>query len=235
VAPLPQRNGRDFGRNGSFLVVRQLEQDVAAFRRYVGESARKLARDPRAPSKDPAALEDWIAARIMGRWKNGTSLAMHPDRPGAGEPDNAFMFGCDDPDGLRCPFGAHIRRANPRDSFEPGSRVQLGITNRHRILRVGRNYEPEKGQNPGLLFMCVNADIERQFEFLQQTWLLGPDFHRFGDEIDPVLGYGGDHETMIIPTREGPVRLRGLEKFVTVRGGGYFFMPGKGAVRALLS
>lgn len=234
VAPLPQRTGRDFGRNGSYLVVRQLAQREAEFRRYVGDTARTLAQDPRAPSNDLASLEEWVAARMMGRWKNGTSLVRHPDRAGTGEPDNAFLFGCEDPDGLRCPHGAHIRRANPRDSFEPGSEVQLRISNRHRILRVGRNYLPkQKGEDPGLLFMCVNADIERQFEFLQQTWLLGPDFHRFGDEIDPVLGYRGARETMTVPTAKGPIRLPGLDKFVTVRGGGYFFMPSRSTVRVL--
>ena len=53
------------------------------------------------------------------------------------KPDNDFLFGAEDPQGLRCPFGAHIRRANPRESVAPGSQEQLAITNRHRILRVG--------------------------------------------------------------------------------------------------
>jgi len=238
TAPLLQCKGRDIGRNGSFLVVRQLEQHKDEFDRYAAAAADALADDPRVPKLSRAELAEWIKAKMVGRWKDGTSLVKHPEKPGSQDdalraPDNTFMFGREDRDGLRCPLGAHIRRANPRDSFEPGSPVQLGITNRHRILRVGRIYEPAQGAEPGLLFMCVNADIERQFEFLQQTWLLGPDFDGLHNEIDPVVGHGGDNHTMTIPTPGGPLRLPRLNKFVKVRGGGYFFMPGKSAVRAL--
>jgi deferrochelatase/peroxidase EfeB len=239
VPPMPRTRGRDIGRNGTYLVVRQLEQDVAGFRDYVSGKARDLAqaRDPRVPPGSREALEHWIAAKMMGRWRDGSSLVRHPDRPGiwTGEshvPDNDFRLGSEDPVGLRCPLGSHIRRANPRDSFDPGSSVQVGITNRHRILRVGRRYEHAPGENPGLMFMCLNADIERQFEFLQQTWILGADFHGLG-EIDPIVGYGPQGETMTIPTPGGPLRLDGLAKFVTMRGGGYFFLPGRSTVRFL--
>jgi hypothetical protein len=34
--------------------------------------------------------------------------------------------------------------------------------------------------------MCLNADIERQFEFIQQTWLRAPSFHGLRSEVDPV-------------------------------------------------
>ena len=127
-------------------------------------------------------------------------------------------------------MGAHTRRANPRDSLEPGSPLQLAISNRHRILRVGRPFIPERKCDPGLLFMCINADIERQFEFLQQTWLLGPNFHGLEDEIDPIVGYRGPNDSMSVPTPNGPVRMSGLAKFVTVRGGGYFFIPSRSAL-----
>ncbi len=237
VAPMPRAVGRDIGRNGTFLVVRQLEQDAQAFSDYLAEAAAELigTRDPRAPTRKPALLMEWIAAKMVGRWKDGTSLVRNPHEPGtarsdARRPDNTFMFGREDPDGLRCPFGAHIRRANPRDSFEPGSQKQMDISNRHRVLRVGRVYVPEKDEKPGLLFMCVNADIERQFEFLQQTWIMGSNFHGLEDEVDPIVGCKG---RMTVPTPHGPLRLRPLAQFVTVRGGGYFFMPGRSTLRML--
>ena len=138
------------------------------------------------------------------------------------------------PKRLRCPFGAHIRRANPRDSFDPGSNDQIAITNRHRIMRVGRVYQEKAGENPGLLFMCLNGDIERQFEFVQQTWLMSPSFHGLSCEKDPVLG---DGETgacgFTIPSRDGPIALSPLPAFVTTRGGGYFFLPGKRLINYL--
>jgi Dyp-type peroxidase family len=239
LSPSPSDQGRDIGRNGSFLVIRQLEQHVTQFNNYVAQEAARLATDPRAPGYAAAELDHWIAARMVGRWRDGSSLIRNPHppstKPGVPERplDNEFSFGREDPDGLRCPLGAHIRRANPRDSFEPGSEVQLAISNRHRILRVGRVYEPEQGKDPGLLFMCVNADIERQFEFLQQTWILGSNFHGLDDEIDPVVGYRGGNDSMTVPTPRGPVRMRGLSKFVTMLGGAYFFIPGRSAIRVL--
>ena len=72
----------------------------------------------------------------------------------------------------------------------PGSNEQIAITNRHRIMRVGRVYQEKAGEKPGLLFMCLNGDIERQFEFVQQTWLMSPSFHGLSCEKDPVLGDG---------------------------------------------
>jgi len=158
----------------------------------------------------------------------------------AAKPDNDFLFGAEDPQGLRCPFGAHIRRANPRESFEPGSQEQLAITNRHRILRVGRRYQHADDQRPGLFFMCLNADLERQFEFIQQTWLQSPSFHGLMDERDPVVGSrpaGGPRpdDGFSLPTREAPVRLKGMPEFVRVLGGGYFFVPGRSLLRYLAS
>jgi deferrochelatase/peroxidase EfeB len=232
VAPTPRAHGQDIGRNGTFLVVRQLEQNTQEFEKYLATAAGDLAKHPGAPSKDPAVLQGWIAAKMVGRWKNGTSLVRNPHEPGKAEPDNAFMFGREDPDGLRCPLGAHIRRSNPRDSFEPDSQTQVDISNRHRILRVGRAYERNGGAHPGLLFMCINADIERQFEFLQQSWIFGTNFHGLHDEVDPILGNCAD-KSMIVPTPNGPIHLRTLGSFVKALGGGYFFMPGKSAVRTL--
>ena len=151
------------------------------------------------------------------------------------EADNDFLFGSEDPQGLRCPFGAHIRRANPRESFDPGSQEQIGITNRHRIIRVGRFYEPEPGQPPGLFFMCLNGDIGRQFEFVQQTWIQSSRFHGLSDERDPLIGERHDADGYSIPKREGPMRLKKLPSFVRTLGGGYFFLPGKRTLEYLAS
>jgi deferrochelatase/peroxidase EfeB len=244
---MPQPTGqRDLGFNGTFLVVRQLEQDTAGFDAFLDEAAKALKNDPHVPSgqliptkawKTP--IQDWIAAKLVGRWKDGTSLVRHPHRPGTvrnekEKPDNEFLLGAEDPTGLRCPFGAHIRRANPRETFAPGSQLQLSITNRHRIHRIGRSYKPQNGlTKPGLVFMCLNADIERQFEFVQQTWVLGRSFNGLENEVDPIIANKSAPHSFTIPTANGPLRLKGLKDFVKVRGGGYFFLPGKRAIRFL--
>ena len=90
--------------------------------------------------------------------------------------------------------------------------------------------------------MCLNADIERQFEFIQQTWLQSPSFHGLMSERDPVVGSRNSGSTMgqpdhgyTIPTRDGPVRLRGMPEFVRTIGGGYFFVPGRSLLQYLAS
>ena len=198
--------------------------------------------------------KEFIAAKLIGRWPDGSSLVRHPYEPAyqekknyekpeslarkmklpAPEPsaENDYLFGTEDPEGLRCPFGAHVRRANPRESFDPGSADQTAISNR--IIRVGRQYKNEPGENPGILFMCLNGDIERQFEFVQQTWLRNPSFHGLSCEKDSLLGdaeVGACNYT--IPTRDGPVRLSPMPRFVRTRGGGYFFLPGKRLIEYL--
>jgi deferrochelatase/peroxidase EfeB len=240
IPPVPSAPGhRDLGRNGTYLVVRQLEQDTTAFRKFLADTASRLVGDPRVPRCDAKHLAVWIGAKILGRWPDGTSLVRYPDRPGSESrpgtlPDNDFLLGTEDPHGLRCPFGAHVRRANPRESLDPGSETQLTISNRHRIFRVGRIYAPQgELRNPGLLFMCVNASIERQFEFVQQTWLLGSSFHELENEIDSVSRRQGLSDVLTIPTENGPIRLGGLGNFVRVRGGEYFFMPGRSAISFL--
>ncbi len=229
---------RDLGRNGSFLVIRQLEQNVKEFRTFLAHAASsQFAGQP----VGAVSREEWIAAKMFGRWPDGSSLVRNPSYPLSNkpsrsnpppprpdskptEPDNAFLFGVEDPQGLRCPFGAHIRRANPRESFDPGSTEQIAITNRHRILRSGRHYE-ERGKE-GLLFVCLNADFERQFEFIQQTWILNPLFPGLAGEADPLLR--GDYSGFFtVSSESGPLRIEGLSSFVRVKGGGYFFVPGK--------
>jgi deferrochelatase/peroxidase EfeB len=241
---------RAVGANGSFLVIRQLAQDRSGFDAYCAAEAERL-RDRLPPPYHITA--EFIAAKLVGRWRDGSSLVRHPyesrtqegrnrekqhaaaahgtlepDPGGHHRPDNGFRFGAEDPEALRCPLGAHIRRANPRDSLDPGSDDELGIVNRHRIIRVGRQYVPAEGAENGLLFMCLNGDIERQFEFVQQTWLGSPAFHGLACEQDPLTGDAAPEACgFTIPSRDGPIRLAPLPRFVTTLGGGYFFLPGR--------
>jgi Dyp-type peroxidase family len=225
---------RDFGRNGSFLVVRQLKQDVEAFNNYCASEAKRLTN----ATGDPAITPHWIAAKMIGRWPDGTSLVRNPEGRDRRSPDNDFSFGKEDPHGLRCPFGAHIRRSNPRDALGDDHETQIRIGKRHRILRIGRPYEkaePKKGTEKGLLFMCLQADIERQYEFIQQTWVSSPSFHGLQSEKDPMIAAQNGESRFTIPSWEGGVVLKGIPSFVTTRGGGYFFLPSRAAMRYLIS
>jgi Dyp-type peroxidase family len=206
---------RDFGRNGSFLVIRQLQQDVEKFREYTEKTAAAEGK-----------TTEYISAKMVGRWPNGSSLLKNPYGPGtsngSGE-ENEFLFGETDPQGIRCPFGSHIRRANPRDSLNIESSDELSVSNRHRLLRRGRPYSKD-GQK-GVMFICFNADIERQFEFVQSTWLCASAFHGLDEELDPLTAQH-DGNVLSVPAPDAATRFRDIPSFTTMRGGGYFFMPG---------
>ncbi|MEQ9179492.1 MAG: cytochrome P450 [Nitratireductor sp.] len=224
---------RDFGRNGSYLVIRQLAQNVDAFETFCRDAARDFGRDEIGGRPAP----EWVGAKLLGRWKDGTSLIGHPTWRAGREPDNDFLFAGDDPQGRQCPFGAHIRRSNPRDSLGAKPETQIRISKRHRILRVGRTYARKakagKKAEKGMVFMCLNADIERQFAFIQQTWVNNRGFESLREEADPLVGNVAGAGCFTIAGPDGPLRLNGLSAFVTVRGGGYFFVPGRRALRYL--
>ena len=201
-----------------------------------------------------AATPEWFAAKVIGRWQNGTPLVGNPDKPGKlgpnDRPENDFAFGIDDPRGHACPLGAHIRRTNPRDSLEPGDKLEEAITNRHRLLRRGRSYayrpDGATSETKGLLFAALCSDLERQFEFVQHTWINASSFHGMTAETDPLLGnplaeegktsaalVGGTNTRFTIPTATGPVVMEGLRSYVTMRAGGYFFLPSRSALTYL--
>jgi Dyp-type peroxidase family len=258
---------KDFGKNGSYLVFRQLAQNVRAFWEFA-----YAAKDgvPGAPNGRDGA--EWLAARLVGRWPNGTPLTRYPEGPG---PDsaataNGFLYHQKsahkegDGFGTRCPIGAHIRRTNPRDTTLPvphdvelsGSpedadtwKHQLELTNQHRIVRRGRIYGPpfDASYDPdrlrgcddverGLHFLCFNANLSRQFEFVQSNWALNPTFAGLSRDPDPLLGANrtypfpaADFTMPGCPTR----RVHGVPRVVEVRGGAYFFMPGRAALEYL--
>jgi Dyp-type peroxidase family len=232
---LDRPGGEDFGRNGTYLVVRQLAQDVAGFWTCLDDRTRG------ADGASEPERRERLATALVGRWPSGAPLvsSWHRDDPDLGT-DNAFGFADVDPHGERCPLGAHIRRSNPRDTLVPDARRSLELSNLHRILRRGRVYGPglddvlvDDGRERGLFFLCVNANIERQFEFIQHTWLNNPRFGGVNEERDPLVGSCEGDGTFTIQDVPFRRRISGLPSFVTVRGGAYFFLPGIAALRAL--
>jgi len=255
---------RDFGRNGTFIAIRQLVQEVEDFRKFAHDKATELRKMNNLHEIIGGPITpEWVAAKMMGRWQDGTSLIERPavlpepavsssenDSDAETEKDysqaktedinNSFNFGDDDPQGLHCPFGAHIRRTNPRQSLHPTDPTQEIIVGRHRILRRGRPYQrTTNGDGPdekGLLFLALCGDLERQFEFVQQTWINSPYFHGLKDEPDPIVASKQPDlaREFTIPTAAGSITLNDMKSFVTVRGGGYFFLPGRSSLLFLI-
>ncbi|MDB5571857.1 MAG: Dyp-type peroxidase family [Hyphomicrobiales bacterium] len=229
VAPKPWI----LSKNGSFLVYRKLQQNVTEFRSYVAEQG---ARYQGGPEK--------LMAKMVGRWRDGTPLALSPDKMDksiVADPQrvNNFVYG-DDPEGLKCPVGAHVRRANPRDSLGFDGR----LATRRRIVRRGLPYgsyvpegQPVDDEERGIIFMALNASISRQFEFVQQQWInYGNDLAQ-GEDRDPLIGGNAGTGRFVIPgdpkRKEEPFICGRLPSFVTLRGGGYFFLPSLTALRFL--
>ena len=224
VAPVPQPEV--LGRNGTYVAFRKLHQRVAAFRTYLQQHAADDAE------------QQWLAAKMVGRWPSGAPLALAPDKddPELGaDParNNAFQYG-DDPRGLKCPVGSHARRMNARDAVVTGQ-VRL-----HRMIRRGTNYGPslppgvveDDGADRGLMFAFVGAHPARQFEFVQRQWVNDGKFIGAPDERDPLIGVQ-DGGQFTIPSRPIRRRMQGLPSFVVNRGGEYCFMPGLRAMRWL--
>lgn len=256
-----QPDFKDFGRNGSYLVLRQLGQDVPGFWKFIDKAA----------SSDPKK-RDQLAAAMVGRTRDGSPLIpeITENIPGipAEDHDNHFTYD-GDPGGNQCPIGAHIRRTNPRTGdLPPGVtdfvswlKKTLGFgsgrleedlvasTRFHRMLRRGRTYgpklSPEDAIKPdapiaerGLQFICLVANIQRQFEFVQNAWVASSKFSGLQQETDSLLGNrkplmsGEATDCFNRPDPAGPVQKTcPLPQFVTVRGGAYFFMPGLRALR----
>ncbi len=230
-------------RNGTFMVYRKLEQDVARFRAYLDREAEHYCatigvNHGTDPATAHAYARELIAAKLVGRWRDGTAVELEPERDPAEahdlrhrvveQPDNDFRY-ADDGDGHRCPLGAHVRRTNPRDAANLTTQ-----TPRHRIIRRGMPYEDERpeGVERGLVFICFNADIERQFETVQQLWCDDGNAFGVGDDQDVLFATAAGSGKLTIQGKR-PHLARAERGLVTTRGCEYLLMPGLDALRGL--
>lgn len=225
--PVPQP--AEIGMNGSFLALRILAQDCAAF--------DKLLRE--APQKFGITAEK-LAAKMAGRWRNGVPLELSPeaDNPDPAIPPeqlNQYDY-VDDPKGYRCPVGSHMRRNNPRSSPIAG-----GSGLNRRIVRRGLPYgppfdpaHPDDGIERGLIGLFIGVSLKDQFEFLMSEWVNGSVFAPgLGGTKDPLLGdnSGGTGKFVIPVQGQRPIVVSGFSRLVTVRGGAYAFLPSLTALR----
>lgn len=259
-SPKLQKDAFDFGKNGSYMVYRQLEQNVPLF----WNTMYSFFNEDEKGKSEAIAL----ASKMVGRWPNGNPLTNEATDNIADQDLNKFSFYEEDKMGMKCPFGSHIRRTNPRDSqSNSGQKKDLqeayNVTNKHRILRRGRPYgnplvknmdieemhnaalEKKSTDQRGLNFICFNSDIDRQFEFVQQTWANNRKFHDLYDDVDPIIGVQRSARDKVtgklkmthtqFEEQARPVRKRYKEipPFIKVKGGAYLFMPGLNAIKYL--
>ncbi|WP_234046009.1 Dyp-type peroxidase [Streptomyces adelaidensis] len=246
--PLPYP---EWAHKGSFQVVRRLAQDVPGWWAGVAAQLKVLKEAKAAPQE---ATTEWLAARLVGRWRTGTPVAKcpHADMSYNAEAsnDNLISFR-DDPDGKVTPLWSHLRKTNPRDGFKDprtGQFVEDTKFNHRRIMRRGIPYglpfDPSASalngpDGPrGLVFVSYQADLYRQFEFIQRDWMNDETFPRpnpntHHEQIDPGPHPAGSdtvagEETVVSwerPDGQGePVPLS-FSQFVRTEGAVYAFMP----------
>lgn len=230
------------GDNACYGAFRLLKQDVAAFEKFIALTGARNKMDP-----------ELVAAKMMGRWRNGTPLVMSPttDQP---EPPvspahiNHFDYApaehhptyYDDQDGLRCPVGAHMRRMNPRSSMVMGKPYSRRII--RRAMAYGPLHDPtngDDGRERGLVGYFLCGDLSMQFEFMQSTWA-NQDLSTAGlrGTRDPLLGAqpsDGGRFTIRTSDSRNPITVNDLPRLVTTRGSVYCVLLGMGGLRFLAS
>jgi len=223
--------------NASYAALRMLKQDVRAFDTLIKQSGQRHNLDP-----------ELVAAKLMGRWRDGSPLTRCPEAPAPQMPDrqlNDFDYAptarhptyYDDAEGLRCPVGAHIRRLNPRGALVTGKPYS------RRIIRRGMPYGPafdpaqaDDGIERGLLGLFICGDLAMQYEFLMRTWV-NQDIQTRGlrNTRDPILGAqpaeGGQFVIRTGDSRD-PIELS-VPRLVSTRGSLYLLIPGIAGLRHL--
>ena len=224
----------EFVRNGTFMAYRKLHENVVAFRNYIAETATGYAK---VAGVEVAEAREILMAKMVGRWSDGVPLMAAPsfaewerfkareaqakatnDKQALAAIEEAYVnFKYrGDPDGLKCPATAHMRRSNTRDMLDPALRSPNAkewtgsvLNNRRRILRRGLPYGTVAADavnddaEHGIIFIAICASLFRQFEFVQQQWLqYGLDFNA-GNDTCPLLGNHGPEAKFVIPGDPG--------------------------------
>lgn len=246
VSPFAEGPWRDFVRDGSFACLAWIHQNVAQFEQFL------LSYDP----QKGAALagidtKEWLAARLMGRWRDGSPLSRYPNRPPATpDLDNDFGYSTD-PDGLNCPLDSHIRVAFSRDQplkFANAARFPNGPP---RLLRRGFSYGPplsgptDDGLDRGLFGIFLCARINEQF-YTVLRWMQQTDFSdafsgkapgRAGQDrvMGSRLAGGGNTrpDTEATEVIGGKISKISLLPFIRYRGVKPLFVPSIPSLRVL--
>jgi Dyp-type peroxidase family len=220
---------------GSYLVFRKLEQDVLGFYEKVLDLSRRLK-----------VSRQFAEAMIVGRFKDGTPLVFfqNPGKKNSEEEGRINKFNHydsgdpkkigyeEDSLGLKCPFHAHIRKANPRNSemvIRPYPDRKKAYE--ARIVRRGVPYDGS-GKEEGLLFMCYQASIRFQYEIIQSRWSNNKDFPKKNiTGIDPIGGQikaGDQNAQQWNSAWNDPNSSKAscdFSEVVRLQGGEYFYAP----------
>jgi deferrochelatase/peroxidase EfeB len=226
--------------NATYGAFRILRQDVHGFEQLLHRWGKLWGMQP-----------ELVAAKLLGRWRNGMPLTLSPD---SSEPEvpvpkmgiNNFDYApgpghttfYDDFEGRRCPVGSHIRRLNPRGG------LVMGKPHSRRLVRRGMPYgppydpdQPRDKTERGLIGLFLCGDLELQYEFILRVWA-NEDIatHGLRGTRDPIMGAqppGRGRLTVRTDDARDPIVMTGLPRLVQTRGSVYCLVPGIGGLRFL--
>jgi deferrochelatase/peroxidase EfeB len=227
----------DLVRDSAYGAFRWIYQDVATFNQFLRTQGPRLF-----PHLAQADAEELLAAKLMGRWRDGTPLVLSPEHP---DPtmaaSNDFRYQDQDPNGYRCPFSAHIRVVNPRDQ-ELDAIVDPVLPT---VVRRGMPYGPpltsaqDDGLDRGIIGLFLGSDLRRQIYTLT-GWIKKNDFSPVYDANrrvqDPLVGnraVPGTEAKFILPSESGATTVSGLPDFVYTKGTVFLLYPSKATLQKL--
>lgn len=244
--------------NGSYLVYRRLNQDVTRFQ----EAVEALQADLVAKGED--VDKDWISARLVGRWKDGSPVILTPDAPNPEIGDdsarnNNFQYQFkeeevrvvlsdgsirlipptrSDPRGKIVPQSSHIRQVNPRASLsEEGAEKHPLKLMLRRGVTFGKEIEDEPDSERGLIFLSYQTSIANQFLFVQSTWANSRNAPASVGS-DPIIGQDGTdnpQRTITFPSSgRRPHQCPFHGRWVIPTAGAYLFAPSMKGLRAIV-
>lgn len=232
-------------RNSVYGAFRWIYQDVARFQRFLSESGSLLAERLGIPQTD---AEELLAAKLMGRWRDGTPLVLSPDKPATPyTAEQNFDYTSDPTKAAHCPFAAHIRVNNPRDqTLNPPEQAQ-GLP---RVIRRGKPYGPEMaagqteddGVDRGLLglFLCgsLNRQIYPLFKWISQTSfspVFGPGETRRQDALVANRSFPGADTSFRFPLPDGTeFVIPQLPDFVLTKATEFLLLPSRSMLQSLI-
>lgn len=248
----PPDEASSFASDGCYNAFRILYQDVAAFNTLLAQQAPQVVKIIGGTEEE---AQEWIAAKLCGRWRNGSPLMLSPDKPDPCTQD-AEIFGYVEPDdpspnkgiasGFKCPFSAHTRVANPRDQDLNPPDV---TDSPPRIARRGMPYGPplnstkDDGQDRGLIGIFLCGSPAQQFEKIY-SWMNSNDFSSVFPSLPPspqdaLLGnrhtQDGQVETsFFIPMPNNPNGITfNLSDLLVTRGTAYCLLPSLASLRKI--
>jgi deferrochelatase/peroxidase EfeB len=234
-APNDGSNAAVFAKDGCYNAFRMLSQDSEVFDNFLEDNTANIAKILGQP---PKYAKEWLAAKLNGRWRNGSPLELSPDEPEE-KTSRATDFGyAGDTDGMKCPFAAHTRVGNPRDEQiltqdEPVPRlIRRGMA--YGAPPVLNDYKGDRGLIG--LFLC--GALDTQFELIC-SWINTTNFsplfpsQRTQDALLANRCTPNADNSFTIPSDKGPVVINNMPQFVVTKGTAYCLLPSLSTLKSL--